>query len=231
MDLSDILEPGEISDDILTDAANDSYNIKDEENVSPLVLNQADFEVDYQDENTDEATLPKLQEKHQKRHQQNCASESEESSSDEDKAWQRKKHKTEGDVTNTKGALALQSKVLPADWLQLDLLQKFKISNDRIAKSIAHHLHEPKVQLVQDVVNMIGVEKALLLTRFTLAIQKGGGMLTKDGKRKRYPGGVFLYLLGSAGIIEDATYKEIIKRDRQRQKYAKAQYKERNDKS
>lgn len=40
------------------------------------------------------------------------------------------------------------------------------------------------MQLIQDVVNMIGVEKSLLLTRFTLAIQNGGGMLTKDGRRK-----------------------------------------------
>ena len=76
------------------------------------------------------------------------------------------------------------------------------MDTDEAVKTIAHTLGEsepePLTQL-QAVVEILGVEKATALCEKALELEQQGGMLTKDGTRRKTVGGVFFYLVRGSG--------------------------------
>jgi hypothetical protein len=65
----------------------------------------------------------------------------------------------------------------------------------KIGKELAHKLCEPKVGLIVGVVELLGVDMAKELFSQTRDAELKGGMMIKNGERRRTPGGVFLQLL------------------------------------
>jgi hypothetical protein len=63
------------------------------------------------------------------------------------------------------------------------------------ADKLAKILHEPKRFLLQRVLRTVGQDMAADILVTTLQCEANGGMLTKDGTRRRTPGGTFFWLL------------------------------------
>ena len=108
-------------------------------------------------------------------------------------------------------------------------------SDDAVGKEITRQLREPKDDIIQRCVKVLGKKKALELLYATEDIQTRGGMLTTEGNRKRSPGGVYLQLVKkddtilnmqrSKIFIEDEIKKKAakkLKRLRQRQRFHEA---------
>ena len=76
------------------------------------------------------------------------------------------------------------------------------MDTDEAVKTIAHTLGEsepePLTQL-QAVVEILGVEKATALCEKAVELEQQGGMLTKDGTRRKTVGGVSFYLVRGSG--------------------------------
>jgi PHAX RNA-binding domain len=62
-------------------------------------------------------------------------------------------------------------------------------------ETLAAILQEPKVALLRQVLRTMGPERCAAILADTLACEASGGMLTKDGTRRRTPGGVFFQLV------------------------------------
>jgi hypothetical protein len=67
-----------------------------------------------------------------------------------------------------------------------------------IAQQLGETEAEPLKRL-KGVVKVLGVEEALALCEQALQVEREGGMLTKDGSRKRTVGGIFFYLAQATG--------------------------------
>ena len=67
-----------------------------------------------------------------------------------------------------------------------------------IAQQLGETEAEPLKRL-KGVVKALGVEEALALCEQALQVEREGGMLTKDGSRKRTVGGIFFYLARATG--------------------------------
>lgn len=67
--------------------------------------------------------------------------------------------------------------------------------SDHVVETIAEQLNEPEKGLLEQVVRLLGLERSLILLQKTLEIEAGGGMMVRDGTRRRTPGGVFFYLV------------------------------------
>ncbi len=63
-----------------------------------------------------------------------------------------------------------------------------------VTERLARALNEEKPDLIRRVIEERGVQFAEDLFAETLRVEESGGLLTKDEKRRRTPGGVFLYL-------------------------------------
>lgn len=63
------------------------------------------------------------------------------------------------------------------------------------AETLAKILQEPKVPLLRQVLRTVGPERCAAILADTLSWEARGGMLTKDGTRRRTPGGVFFQLV------------------------------------
>jgi hypothetical protein len=70
-------------------------------------------------------------------------------------------------------------------------------------ETLAAILQEPKVPLLRQVLRTLGQDRCAALLADTLACEASGGMHTKDGTRRRTPGGVFFQL-----VMAQATPKE-----------------------
>ena len=70
-----------------------------------------------------------------------------------------------------------------------------------LGDELAAKLSEPKTQLMIGIVEIVGVDVALDLFNKTKDIESKGGMMIKNGERRRTPGGVFMQLLRDAGTI------------------------------
>lgn len=90
---------------------------------------------------------------------------------------------------------------------------------------IALKLKEPRIDLIQKVVETLGEEAAVRLLSETLAVESAGGLMTCNGSRRRTAGGVFFHLVKneknltpeqSRLIFGEETYKR--KRVTQKQK-------------
>ncbi|SJK85940.1 26S proteasome non-ATPase regulatory subunit 10 [Babesia microti strain RI] len=69
------------------------------------------------------------------------------------------------------------------------------VSDRSLANAIAISLEEPNVDSIAMAVKCLGSELCLKLLEAALAVDRKGGMMTMDGKRKRSRGGVFFFLL------------------------------------
>lgn len=70
--------------------------------------------------------------------------------------------------------------------------------NDNLIAEIAGALSEPNVELIAQIVTVIGADRAREFLRQALDVEAGAGLTTKDGGRRRTPGGVFFYLVRGA---------------------------------
>jgi len=61
--------------------------------------------------------------------------------------------------------------------------------------TLAEALQEPKRALLQQVLRTVGQDRCTAILVDTLTCEATGGMLTKDGTRRRTPGGVFFQLV------------------------------------
>ena len=94
-------------------------------------------------------------------------------------------------------------------------------ADDRLSKRDFHAtrnarnaLGERNMELLRAAVVAVGAKKAKRLTKRVIATQRGGGMKTADGSRKRTAGGVFFFLLREY-MAPDA-YKALMKADKKR---------------
>jgi len=68
------------------------------------------------------------------------------------------------------------------------------MSHPLTVDKLADVLHEPNIPLLRQVLRVLGVDRAAGLLVETLQCEATGGMLTKDGTRRRTPGGTFFHL-------------------------------------
>jgi hypothetical protein len=68
---------------------------------------------------------------------------------------------------------------------------------------LAEVLQEPKIPLLRQILRTLGPARTIDLLTEALQVEAAGGMLTKDGSRRRTPGGVFFQL-----VKERVTAKE-----------------------
>jgi hypothetical protein len=62
-------------------------------------------------------------------------------------------------------------------------------------ETLAASLQEPQVPLLRQVLRTLGPDRCAAILMETLTCEANGGMLTKDGTRRRTPGGVFFQLV------------------------------------
>ncbi|KAL0149770.1 hypothetical protein M9458_054960 [Cirrhinus mrigala] len=94
---------------------------------------------------------------------------------------------------------------------EMDVKGRYELREDdpdqRVVDEIAHRLMEPKKDLIERVVRVIGKKKAIELLSETATIEQNGGLYTVDGSRRRTPGGVYLNLLKNTASISDGQVK------------------------
>ncbi|XP_026128845.1 phosphorylated adapter RNA export protein [Carassius auratus] len=104
---------------------------------------------------------------------------------------------------------------------EMDLSGRYPLLEDdpeeRVVEEIAHRLMEPKKDLIERVVRVIGKKKAIELLAETATIEQTGGLYTVDGSRRRTPGGVYLNLLKNTPSISDGQVKEIFHEENQKE--------------
>jgi len=88
-----------------------------------------------------------------------------------------------------------------------------------LATKICKDLEEKSENMVQFLVKTIGCEKAEALLSETVQIEKGDGMKTADGERRRTPGGVYLQL--AKEFLGVGAYNELVNKDKKRRKLEK----------
>ncbi|XP_054911624.1 phosphorylated adapter RNA export protein [Poeciliopsis prolifica] len=103
---------------------------------------------------------------------------------------------------------------------EMDIKGRYEITeddpDDKVVEEIAYRLQEPKKELIERVVQVIGKKKAIELLGETATLEENGGMYTMDGSRRRTPGGVFLNLLKNAPSVSKTQIKKIFLEEQQR---------------
>ncbi|XP_030559991.1 phosphorylated adapter RNA export protein [Drosophila novamexicana] len=84
-----------------------------------------------------------------------------------------------------------------------------------VAREMANKLYEEKDELLVRVIQVLGIDVPLELYKETQRIEADGGMMINNGRRRRTPGGVFLFLLKHHDKITPAQQKSIFSEDRQ----------------
>lgn len=95
-----------------------------------------------------------------------------------------------------------------------------------VAADIAARLEETNAELVERVVQVLGVTRSRKLLGMTEDIEATGGLLIRDKSRRRTPGGVFFFLVKANTTKEEANMvfgEEIRQRERMRKKYRREQ--------
>jgi len=90
--------------------------------------------------------------------------------------------------------------------------------NDNLISEIAGALAEPNVELVSQIIAVIGADRAREFLRQALEVEAQGGMMTKAGGRRRTLGGVFFYLV--RGNLPAKERRQIWPQDYQKKKPA-----------
>ncbi|XP_022647753.1 phosphorylated adapter RNA export protein-like [Varroa jacobsoni] len=91
-------------------------------------------------------------------------------------------------------------------------------STDEVVQALCKRLDEPKIGLIERVVNIIGSKKSLELLYATENIEANGGLMVNNGTRRRTAGGVFLHLVRSDGQITSDEINNIFAPDREEYK-------------
>ncbi|PWA14647.1 hypothetical protein CCH79_00014358 [Gambusia affinis] len=103
---------------------------------------------------------------------------------------------------------------------EMDIKGRYEITeddpDDKVVEEIAYRLQEPKKELIERVVQVVGKKKAIELLGETATLEENGGMYTMDGSRRRTPGGVFLNLLKNLPSISKTQIKKIFLEEHQR---------------
>ena len=96
---------------------------------------------------------------------------------------------------------------------EMDIKGRYEITEEdpeeKVADEIAHRLQEPKKDLIERIVDVVGVKKAIELLGETATLEERGGVYTMDGTRRRTPGGVYLNLLKNTPSITKAQIRKI----------------------
>lgn len=104
---------------------------------------------------------------------------------------------------------------------EMDIKGRYEITEDdpedKVTDEIAHRLQEPKKDLIERVVNVIGKKKAIELLGETATLEESGGVYTMDGSRRRTPGGVYLNLLKNTPSISKSQIKKIFIEEHQKE--------------
>lgn len=104
---------------------------------------------------------------------------------------------------------------------EMDIEGRYEITEDdpedKVADEIAHRLQEPKIDLIERVVKVIGKKKAIELLGETAMLEETGGVYTVDGSRRRTPGGVYLNLLKSTPSITKSQIRKIFIEEHQKE--------------
>lgn len=104
---------------------------------------------------------------------------------------------------------------------EMDIKGRYEITEDdpedKVAEEIAYRLQEPKTDLIERVVQVIGTKKAIELLGETATLEESGGMYTMDGSRRRTPGGVYLNLLKNTPSISKAQIRKIFFEEQQKE--------------
>lgn len=102
---------------------------------------------------------------------------------------------------------------------EMDVKGRYEITEDdpeeKVADEIAHRLQEPKKELIQRIVKVVGTKIAIELLSETATLEENGGVYTMDGSRRRTPGGVYLNLLKNTPSITKAQIKKIFLEEQQ----------------
>lgn len=104
---------------------------------------------------------------------------------------------------------------------EMDIKGRYEITEhdpeEKVADEIAHRLQEPKIELIERIVSVIGAKKAIELLGETATLEESGGVYTVDGSRRRTPGGVYLNLLKNTPSISKAQVKKIFHEEQQQE--------------
>ncbi|XP_037945944.1 phosphorylated adapter RNA export protein [Teleopsis dalmanni] len=92
-----------------------------------------------------------------------------------------------------------------------------------IAHEIAENLHEHKSDLIERILNILGVDIPIEIYKKTQAIEEEGGMMVLNGTRRRTSGGVYFYLLKGDSRVSKEKHDEIFEFDKEKNsKWAKS---------
>ncbi|CAH1116522.1 unnamed protein product [Phaedon cochleariae] len=89
---------------------------------------------------------------------------------------------------------------------------------EELAKDIANKLCEEKEDLILKVINSLGKKRAIDIFEETKQVEEDGGMLIMNQKRRRTPGGVYLFLVRNDYHITFDQKNEIFGEERQKHK-------------
>ncbi|XP_017294220.1 phosphorylated adapter RNA export protein [Kryptolebias marmoratus] len=108
---------------------------------------------------------------------------------------------------------------------EMDTKGRYEITEDdpdeKVTDEIAYRLQEPKKELIERVVSVVGKKKAIELLGETASLEENGGVYTMDGSRRRTPGGVFLNLLKNTPSVSKSQIKKIFFEEQQRDNKSK----------
>lgn len=99
-------------------------------------------------------------------------------------------------------------------------------SEAAVAADIVARLEETNVELVERVVQVLGVARSRKLLCMTEDVEATGGLLIRDKSRRRTPGGVFFFLVKANTTKKEADMvfgEEIRRREQMRRKYRREQ--------
>uniref|UniRef100_A0A1A8KME8 Phosphorylated adapter RNA export protein n=1 Tax=Nothobranchius kuhntae TaxID=321403 RepID=A0A1A8KME8_NOTKU len=103
---------------------------------------------------------------------------------------------------------------------EMDIKGRFEITEndpeDKVVDEITYRLQEPKKDLIERVVRVIGSQKAIELLGETATLEENGGVYTMDGSRRRTPGGVFLNLLKNTPSVSKSQIRKIFFEEHQK---------------
>lgn len=104
---------------------------------------------------------------------------------------------------------------------EMDVKGRYEITEDdpedKVIDEIAYRLQEPKKELIERVVKVVGTKMAIDLLGETATLEENGGVYTMDGSRRRTPGGVYLNLLKNTPSITKAQIRQIFIEEHQRE--------------
>ncbi|XP_061618272.1 phosphorylated adapter RNA export protein [Phyllopteryx taeniolatus] len=108
---------------------------------------------------------------------------------------------------------------------EMDVKGRYEITEDdpeeKVVDEIAHRLQEPKKDLIERIVRVVGTKKAIELLGETATLEESGGVYTLDGSRRRTPGGVYLNLLKNTPGVSRAQIREIFFDESQKEQKSK----------